>query len=127
MSPRGQLLFAARSLAFANDLITRAAKSCPPLQRHDGALLHLVVNTLNATRRFIVETAETLPADPGELPEIDFETRREAIAALIECANDLEAEIEARRDRELPRRIDRDLGAVKRARGAIAYFQVPGS
>ncbi|HEY1878474.1 MAG TPA: hypothetical protein VGG68_00930 [Caulobacteraceae bacterium] len=127
MSPRGQLLIAARSLAFANDMINRAASSCPPLQRHDGALLHLVVNTLDATRRFVAETAEELPADPGELPEFDFLTRRDAIAALIECADDLETEIEARRNRELPRRIERDLGVVKRARGAIAYFQVPGS
>jgi len=37
-------------------------------------------------------------------------------SALKDCADDLEAEIQARADGELPRRIDRDLEAVRRAR-----------
>lgn len=39
--------------------------------------------------------------------------------ALAECADDLEAEITARADGELPRRIARDMETVTRARAAL--------
>ena len=42
------------------------------------------------------------------------------LEALQECADDLEAEIQARADGELPRRIARDKATVRRARAAIA-------
>jgi hypothetical protein len=38
---------------------------------------------------------------------------------LKECADDLETEIEARRSGELPRRIERDLEPVRKARAAL--------
>ena len=41
-------------------------------------------------------------------------------SALTECADDLESEVEARRPVTLPRRIDRDLGPVVRARAILA-------
>jgi hypothetical protein len=42
------------------------------------------------------------------------------LALLKECADDLEAEIQARASGELPRRIARDMDTVVRARAAIA-------
>lgn len=42
--------------------------------------------------------------------------------ALRECANDLETEIQARAKGELPRRIDRDMEAVRNARAALAAY-----
>lgn len=45
---------------------------------------------------------------------------RAVVDALEDCANDLEAEIKARAIGELPRRIERDLQPVVRARELIA-------
>jgi uncharacterized membrane protein YccC len=47
-------------------------------------------------------------------------TAPDLLAMLQECADDLEAEIQARADGELPRRIDRDMATVHRARDVIA-------
>lgn len=51
-------------------------------------------------------------------PEL-FAAAPDLLEALRECADELEAEIEARRGGELPRRIERDLETVRKARAAI--------
>lgn len=50
----------------------------------------------------------------------------EALEALKECADDLECEIKARAIGELPRRIERDLGTVTRARSALTRLKALG-
>jgi len=44
----------------------------------------------------------------------------ELVEALRQVTDDLEAEIEGRRDGELPRRIERDLDIVRKARALLA-------
>ena len=46
--------------------------------------------------------------------------------ALGECADDLESEIKARADNELPRRISRDMETVTRARQALQSTEQQG-
>jgi hypothetical protein len=45
------------------------------------------------------------------------------LAVLKDCADDLEVEIRARAIGELPRRIERDLAIVRRARAVIAMAE----
>lgn len=68
----------------------------------------------------LIAEAGTVATETGLTPRQLAEQRQELLQALEECAGDLESEIKARASGELPRRIERDMEAVTRARAAIA-------
>ena len=68
--------------------------------------------------RLLDEAAQALTASQ--------ERERVLREALRECADDLESEIKARADNELPRRIARDMETVTRARQALQSTEQQG-
>jgi len=66
----------------------------------------------------MMEVTCAYPSLAAYIRELEGENER-LRAALKECADDLEAEVEARRSGELPRRIERDLAPVREARALL--------
>jgi len=71
------------------------------------------------TRQDAADALASRDAEIGRLSAALGEAER----ALKECADDLEAEINARSDNELPRRIARDMETVTRARAALSTLK----